>query len=61
MKRKLSWIKHSKILNKCAVQEESFPPDCHETAILKPWQAELMKHIDNPSDRKRLWVQGEKW
>ena len=76
MKRKLSWIKHSKILNKCAVQEESFPPDWKnsldsylkqghqidpETAILKPWQAELMKHIDNPSDRKRLWVQGEKW
>ena len=28
--------------------------------VLKPWQMELMKHIDNPSDRKILWVQGEK-
>ena len=31
-----------------------------ETVVLKPWQMELMKHIDNPSDRKILWVQGEK-
>ena len=64
-----------KILNKGVVQEESFPPDWqkaldlylkqghqidHETVVLKPWQMELMKHIDNPSDRKILWVQGEK-
>ena len=60
-----------KILNKGVVQEESFPPDWqkaldlylkqghhfdHETVVLKPWQMELMKHIDNPSDRKILWV-----
>ena len=64
-----------KILNKGVVQEESFPPEWqkaldlylkqghqidHETVVLKPWQMELMKHIDNPSDRKILWVQGEK-
>ena len=64
-----------KILNKGVVQEESFPPDWknaldsylkqghqidYETAVLKPWQSELMKHIDNPSDRNILWVQGEK-
>ena len=64
-----------KILNKGVVQEESFPPEWQkaldlylkqghqidpETAVLKPWQMELMKHIDNPSDRKILWVQGEK-
>ena len=63
-----------KILNKGVVQEESFPPEWqksldlylkqghqidHETVVLKPWQMELMKHIDNPSDRKILWVQGE--
>ena len=64
-----------KILNKGVVQEESFPPEWqraldlylkqghqidHDTVVLKPWQMELMKHIDNPSDRKILWVQGEK-
>ena len=64
-----------KILNKGVVQEESFPPEWQkaldlylkqghqidpETVVLKPWQMELMKHIDNPSDRKILWVQGEK-
>ena len=64
-----------KILNKGVVQEESFPPEWqkaldlylkqghqidHETVVLKPWQMELLKHIDNPSDRKILWVQGEK-
>ena len=64
-----------KILDKGVVQEESFPPDWknaldsylkqghqidHETAVLKPWQAELLKYIDNPSDRNILWVQGEK-
>jgi hypothetical protein len=64
-----------KILNEGVVQEESFPPEWqkaldlylkqgnqidHETVVLKPWQIELMKHIDNPSDRKILWVQGEK-
>ena len=64
-----------KILNKGVVQEESFPPEWqksldlylkqghqidHERVVLKPWQMELMKHIDNPSDRKILWVQGEK-
>ena len=64
-----------KILNKGVVQEESFPPEWqkaldlylkqghqidHETVVLKPWQMELMKHIDNPSDRKILWVQGKK-
>ena len=64
-----------KILNKGVVQEESFPPEWqkaldlylkqghkidHETVVLKPWQMELMKHIDNPSDRKIFWVQGEK-
>ena len=65
-----------KILNKGVVQEESFPPDWknaldsylkqghqidYETAVLKPWQSELMKHIDNLSDRNILWVQGEAW
>ena len=64
-----------KILNKGVVQEESFPPEWqraldlylkqghqidHDTVVLKPWQMELMKHIDNPSDRKILWVQGKK-
>ena len=64
-----------KILNKGVDQEESFQPDLkntldsylkkghqndYETAILKPWQADLLKHLDNPSDRKILWVQGEK-
>ena len=64
-----------KILNEGVVQEESFPPDWknaldsylkqgqefdHETAVLKPWQAELLKYIERPSDRKILWVQGEK-
>ena len=58
-----------KILNKGVVQEESFPPDWknaldsylkqghqidYETAVLKPWQSELMKHIDNLSDRNIL-------
>ena len=56
-----------KILNKGVVQEESFPPEWQkaldlylkqghqidpETVVLKPWQMELMKHIDNPSHCK---------
>ena len=63
-----------KILNEGEVQEESFPPQWQnaldlylkqghqidlETAVLKPWQAELMKHIDNPSDREVFWIVGE--
>ena len=40
-----------------SVEQRQIDP---ETVVLKPWQMELMKHIDNPSDRKILWVQGEK-
>ena len=62
------------ILNEGEVQEESFPPQWQnaldlylkqghqidlETAVLKPWQAELMKHINNPSDREVFWIVGE--
>ena len=59
-----------KLLDKGLIQEESFLPDWKnalesylkhpETAVLKPWQAELLKHIDNPSDTKIVWVQGKK-
>jgi hypothetical protein len=63
-----------KILNEGEVQEESFPPQWqnaldlylkqghrinHETAVLKLWQTELMKHINNPSDREVFWIVGE--
>ena len=62
------------ILNEGEVQEESFPPQWQnaldlylkqghqidlETAVLKSWQAKLMKHINNPSDREVFLIVGE--
>ena len=63
-----------KILGKGVVTEESFPNDWKEAldlymkqgheidcenVVLKAWQTELLKWINNPTDRHVLWVVGK--
>ena len=43
-------------LNMYVMQDETFD---NKDAELKPWQAELLEEINNPTDRKIIWVVGK--
>ena len=43
-------------LNMYIMQDETFE---NKDAELKPWQAELLEEINNPTDRKIIWVVGK--
>ena len=43
-------------LNMYVMQDETFD---NKDAKLKPWQAELLEEINNPTDRKIIWVVGK--